>query len=114
MDIIPTDEDDFFEIYELLQNQEARCYAIGTHLKLKPSQLETIKREAADFEDALRMIIMYWLQRKYNVKKFGPPTWQALVDAIQAPNGGKNTALAEEIAKKHPAPGNSAIVIAMQ
>lgn len=72
---------------------------------MKQSQLEKIKREAIDHADGLRKIITNWLQYNYNVERFGPPTWQALVDAVKAPNGGNNAALAEEIAKKHPANG---------
>ena len=44
-----------------------------------------------------------WLEKNYNVKKFGPPTWKSLVDAAGHPAGGANMALAEKIAKSHKA-----------
>ena len=49
-------------------------------------------------------VITDWLKRNYNVKRFGPPTWKALVEAVQATTGGYK-ALAEKIAKLHPATG---------
>ena len=48
-----------------------------------------------------------WLEKNYNVKKFGPPTWKSLVDAVGHPAGGANMALAEKIAKSHKAEGTS-------
>ena len=39
----------------------------------------------------------------YDVDKFGPPTWKVLEDAIRSPGGGNNAALADKIAKIHPA-----------
>ena len=97
-----TDIDDIYDIEDLLQNELARCHHIGSRLKIRPSTLATIKKEASDLADAMRMILTNWLQRNYNVERFGPPTWKALVEAVKAPNGGNNTALAEEIARKHP------------
>ena len=46
-------------------------------------------------------MVTEWLKRNYNVKKFGEPTWQWLVEAVGDPAGGANTALAREIATKH-------------
>ena len=46
-------------------------------------------------------MVTEWLKRNYDVKKFGEPTWQKLVEAVSHPAGGANTALAEEIARRH-------------
>ncbi len=43
-----------------------------------------------------------WLQKKYDVQKFGPPTWRMLVRAVVEDAGGKSPTLAEQIATKHP------------
>ena len=48
-----------------------------------------------------------WLEKNYNVKKFGPPTWKSLVEAVGHRAGGANMALAEKIAKSHKAEGTS-------
>ena len=37
------------------------------------------------------------------VDKFGKPTWRRLVEAVKDDVGGKNPALAQIIARKHPA-----------
>ena len=97
-----TDIDDICDVEDLLQDELARCYNIGSRLRLRPSTIATIKKEASDLSDAMTMILTNWLQHNYNVERFGPPTWKALVEAVKAPNGGNNTALAEEIARKHP------------
>ena len=39
--------------------------------------------------------------RKYNVERFGEPTWQRLVEAVGDPTGGVNPGLAREIAGRH-------------
>lgn len=104
--VIVTDETDFDAIYTYLEGQEAKCYDIGTRLHLKQNLLDKIKREAIDLTDAMRKIITNWLQQNYDYVRTGPPSWKMLAVAIQAPNGGTNTVLAEKIAKEHPAKGN--------
>ena len=39
------------------------------------------------------------------VGKFGKLTWRRLVEAVEDKVGGNNPALAENIAREHPAPG---------
>ena len=46
--------------------------------------------------------------RNYNVKKFGEPTWQKLVEAVGDPAGGANAALARKIATNHKAESGAA------
>ena len=46
-------------------------------------------------------MLTQWLKRNYNVKKFGEPSWQRLVEAVGDPAGGTNPALANQIAEKH-------------
>ena len=101
-----TGEDDFFEIIELLQNEQARCYEIGTWLRLRQSLLKSIRAQTLlDYAEALNQIITNWLQRNYNTMKYGFPTWKMLAEAVKAPNGGNKATLADEIARLHPATG---------
>ena len=84
---------------ELLKDERAKCYKIGTWLKLRPSTLEFIRAESPDHATAMVEIILNWLRGSYNTEMFGPPTWKMLAEAVRAPNGGNNWALAEKIVK---------------
>ena len=44
---------------------------------------------------------MEWLKQNYDVTRYGPPTWKALVDAVGHSAGGNNRAEAEGIASRH-------------
>ena len=84
-------------IIELLKDEQAHCYNIGTWLKLRPSTLELIRAESPDHATAMVEIILNWLRGSYNTEMFGPPTWKMLAEAVRA--GGNNRALAEKIVK---------------
>ena len=82
---------------------KARYYQLGIALKLRLSDLRAIQSTHEHRADqALSEVVVLWLQQKYNVEKFGPPTWQQLVMAIDSEAGGDNHALAKEIASKYP------------
>ena len=100
----------FFAIETYLEGQEARCYDIGTRLHLRQNLLEKIKKEATDLTEAMRKIITNWLQQNYDCKAAGPPTWKMFAEAIQAPTGGNNAALAEKIAEEHPYRGSYVVM----
>ena len=89
-------------IIELLKDETAYCYKIGTWLKFTPSQLDAIKAQSADHADAMGRIISSWLKGNCNTEIHGPPTWEKLVAAVRAPTGGNNNALADKIAKARP------------
>ena len=75
-------------------------------LRLNPDILDGIEtRYSGNPIDGLILMVTEWLRRKYNVKKFGEPTWQALVKAVAHPAGGANMALARDMARKHKAGG---------
>ena len=96
-----SDGDDKFEILDHLQHLRAHCYKIGTALKLSDDTLDCIKRESADDAEAMIKIVASWLKLNYNWRRFGKPSWKALVEAVANPIGGDNTALAMKIAEKH-------------
>ena len=52
----------------------------------------------SDAECALNDMLLLWLCQKYNVEKFGPPTWRGLVKAVDKKTGGNNHQLAKKIA----------------
>ena len=63
--------------------------------------MDKIRAETSDCTEAMARIIDKWLQLDYDVETQGPPTWRVLVEAVAAPEGGNNTVLAEQIARKH-------------
>ena len=46
-------------------------------------------------------MLLLWLRKKYNVQKFGTPTWKRLVKAVSDPAGGENPSLARDITSRH-------------
>ena len=52
-------------------------------------------------------MVTEWLKRNYNIKKFGEPTWQRLVEAVGDSAAGANASLAIKIAIKHKAEGGT-------
>ena len=72
-------------------------------LGLLPSDQSTIAAvHRGNPHDCLQAVVIKWLQKDYDYQRYGPPTWRMLVEAVGAPAGGSNSALAEAIAKKHP------------
>ena len=80
--------------------------SIGFALHLKPKILDGIEtRYNGDPQACLAVMVTEWLDRNYNVKRFGEPTWQHLVEAVGHPAGGASVALAREIAGNHKGEG---------
>ena len=83
-----------------------RWKSIGTVLGLMPALLEDIQAgNSGDPLACLSWVVMSWLRRDYNVRRFGEPTWQSLAETVGHPEGGANTALARNIAARHMAGG---------
>ena len=77
--------------------------AIGRGLRIKPGRLKTINEsKSGKPEECLADMLTCWLNRNYDVERFGEPTWQAVVKVVAHPAGGDNCALALSIAEKHP------------
>ena len=55
-----------------------------------------------DIPQAFTEVLKVFLKHRYNVEKYGPPTWRKLVEAVDSPAGGNNHALAKKIAEHHP------------
>ena len=105
---VHSDLDDLFDVRKELIPVSAKWRSIGIALRLKPDILDGIKAEdGGDPPACLTATVTEWLKRNYNVKRFGEPTWQKLVEVVADPTGGANMALARDMARKHKAGGMS-------
>ena len=86
-------------------------YRLGQSLRLDIDALKDIRDAYPNDEEALEEVILLWLKKKYNVEKYGHPTWRMLVEAVDRKRGGNNHELAKKIASKHPS-GSSSLTIA--
>ena len=107
MDITKTDPtpnavlDDINEIMDELKKVLAYHEEIGGRLNVPNHKLEEIRGQKLNPAAAMRAVIVEWLKRNPGSNRFRPPTWKALVDAVEHPVGGNNRAEAEEIASRH-------------
>ena len=76
--------------------------AIGTGLRIDSGRLGTIhESNSGKPKECLSEMLTCWLNRNYNVERFGEPTWRAVVKVVAHPAAGDNCALALSIAKQH-------------
>ena len=81
---------------------KANFFGFGLALGLQALDLESIRKmHAQNVNQALMEVLLLWLRGKYNVSRFGQPTWHGLMKAIRSPAGGNNHALAKKIADKY-------------
>ena len=102
------DEDDLIDVFEATLPLKSVYMALGRSLRLRTADLKLIQEaypNESDPEQALNDTLELWLQQKYNVERFGPPTWRMLVETVDRKAGGNNHDLAKEIASDHPAAG---------
>ena len=84
---------------------QSKYYALGRSLRLEPRDLKAICEaypNESDSAQALEDVLLLWLDRKYDAEKYGHPTWQMLVAAVDKETGGNNRELAKKIADRHP------------
>ena len=76
---------------------------IGRGLRIDSGRLNTIQESnSGKPKVCLSEVLTCWLNRNYNVERFGEPTWQAVVKVVAHPAAGDNYALALSIAEQHP------------
>ena len=98
-----TAEDDFREVYREVANIQSNYYQLGIELGLPLREIEAVKKAfQQDIVQAFTDVLGIWLRHRYNIEKYGPPTWRRLVEAVDSPTGGNNHALAKTIAEHHP------------
>jgi len=104
---LPSDlSDDIFDVKNELITVAARWRDVGIALHLKFDTLDNIENRCINEPHrCLELMVTEWLKRNYNLKRFGEPTWQKLVDVVNSPAGGANRALAIDIARRHKAGG---------
>ena len=74
---------------------------LGLALGLNQPLLVKIKGENSDTEDCLLAVLINWLNKNYDMQRFGEPSWEVLVKAVDSPAGGRNPALAQDIARQY-------------
>ena len=55
---------------------------LGLNLGLSPKLLKVIERDYKWTSEHLEEILLKWLERDYDVVKYGLPSWSALVNAV--------------------------------
>ena len=68
---------------------------------MHPDLLNRIEANTTDVESRLERALSEWFNEEYDTKHFGPPSWQLLVAAVAHRAGGRNPALAKQIARRH-------------
>ena len=95
-------EEDLFHVYQAVISVATKWGDIGLALGLLSSEIDSVEASyQLKPERCLRAVLQKWLQKTYNVTKYGPPTWQKLVEVVSNPAAGNCPALAEEIAARH-------------
>ena len=93
---------DLTDVMEEIESLQSVYYPLGQSLRLDIADLKAIHDAYPNADQALEEVILLWLEKKYNVEKYGPPTWRMLVKAIDRKKGGNNHELAKIIASKYP------------
>ena len=95
-------EGDLEDVMEEVTGVTAKWNALGLVLRLQNEELDTISiNNNNNATKCLKDMLVAWLQQRYDIKKFDPPSWKMLCLAISKPAGGNNPALAREIAERH-------------
>ena len=100
-----TGEDDLPDVLEEVHSIKSAHLPLGQWLRLSNDSLKDIHEAYPDesmANQALKDVLLLWLNQKYKVERFGPPTWRMLVEAVDKKTGGNNHELAKEIASNHP------------
>ena len=93
------------DVIEEVMSIKLAWYELGEWLQLQDDDLDELKQKypnESDSKKALKKVLLLWLGKRYNVMRFGPPTWKMLVIAVDKETGGNDHNLAKEIASRHP------------
>ena len=89
-------------MYRECINIQSSYYQFGIELGLPLREMDAIKKAFhQDITQAFTEVLSIWLRHRYDVKRYGPPTWRRLVEAVDSSTGGSNHALAKKIAGNH-------------
>ena len=96
------DENDFADVFGDVSKKKASYFALGRGLRIPSDELDTVHTlHCSNLDMALSQVLLLWLRQRYDVKRFGRPTWRMLVEAVGRRAGMNDHALAQEIAQKH-------------
>ena len=81
---------------------QSSYYQFGIELGLSLREMDAVQKAfRQDVPQAFTEVLKVFLEHRYNIQKYGPPTWRKLVEAVDSPAGGNNHALAKKIAEHH-------------
>ena len=84
---------------------------LGLALRLRPGDLDRVHEEnQQSTQTALCGVLLLWLCKMYDVEKYGPPTWEMLVEAVIKDSSG-NHYMGEQIAKRLSSTSNDAVTV---
>ena len=93
--------DDLFDVTSEVKDVAVNWRGIGLALRLHNPDLRKIATEGKDVMDCLTDMLELWLNKGYDVIKYGEPSWQMLENAVRARAGGNNPAVADQIHRKY-------------
>ena len=95
--------DDFYDIYEKVEQLSACWKKISISLRLKINTINKIEVDCrGDTVTCLQKVLECWLRKDYDYERYGIPCWRRVCVAVK--EGGGDPALADEIAREHPLP----------
>ena len=93
--------DNLYDVTSELEDVAGKWRGIGLALRLHNPDLRKIATEGKDVMDCLTDVLELWLNKCYDVIKYGEPSWQILENAVRARAGGNNPAVADQMHKKY-------------
>ena len=78
----------------------SRWESLGLALRLRHAEITMIEKNRANVQGCLKDVLTKWLQKAYNITRFGDPSWNLLLEAVAHSAGGNDPALAEQIADR--------------
>ena len=90
-----------FDVKSACEPVTARWKSLGLALRLSPTRLDVIEKENRSLDECLTGALTLWLNKNYDTKRFGEPSWELLAKAVGHPAGGNNSALSAEIRQRH-------------
>ena len=93
--------DDIYDVTTELIDVAERWKYIGQALRLRNPDINKIAAKGQPVTDSLSDMVELWLNKNYDVSKYGQPSWQILENAVRARAGGNNPAVAEQIHRKY-------------
>uniref|UniRef100_A0A1X7SKT6 Death domain-containing protein n=1 Tax=Amphimedon queenslandica TaxID=400682 RepID=A0A1X7SKT6_AMPQE len=96
----------YYDVYEKMKSLSPRWKQIAISWRIRIDTINKIEsNHRGDIETCLQKAIEYWLMKDYDYKRYGGPCWRMVCVAVK--EGGRNSALADEIAREHPLPATT-------